>query len=252
LIVGPPQFDLAGDGLFVTPPLIAQPQIAALIAALERPRPADATRRRGGRVYALRNLLSVPAVRALAESQPIGSIVAPVVGPRWRCVRGILFDKMPGANWKVAWHQDLSIAVRRRVDVPGFGPWSVKAGVTHVQPPAGLLARLLTVRVHLDDCGPDNGPLKVLPGSHARGVLTPAEVSRWPRDAAPVDCTAAAGAAVVMRPLLLHASSSATRPGHRRVIHLEYAGEELPGGLEWDAAMQPASRTHSQDAACAT
>jgi hypothetical protein len=36
-----------------------------------------------------------------------------------------------------------------------------------------------------------------------------------------------------MRPLLLHASSPAADPRHRRVIHLEFAAEPLPGGLEW-------------------
>jgi hypothetical protein len=66
-----------------------------------------------------------------------------------------------------AWHQDRAIAVRDRVDVPGFGPWSVKAGLVHVEPPVDILERMLAVRLHLDDCGEDNGPLRVLPGSHA-------------------------------------------------------------------------------------
>ena len=36
-----------------------------------------------------------------------------------------------------------------------------------------------------------------------------------------------------MRPLLLHASSIAIVPTHRRVIHLEYASQSLADGLEW-------------------
>ena len=48
-------------------------------------------------------------------------------------VRAILFDKTPSANLKVAWHQDRSIAVKRRIDVPGYGPWSVKEGIEHVR-----------------------------------------------------------------------------------------------------------------------
>jgi ectoine hydroxylase-related dioxygenase (phytanoyl-CoA dioxygenase family) len=123
--------------------------------------------------------------------------------------------------------------VKQRIDVAGFGPWSVKAGVRHVQPPVRVLENMLTVRVHLDDCGPDNGPLNVLPGSHAAGVLKAAEIESWRRNQAPMSCVARAGDAVLMRPLLLHASSVALRPGHRRVIHIEFAGTDLPGGLDW-------------------
>jgi hypothetical protein len=193
-------------------------------------------RQKAGRVYAVRDLLSlVPTVRSLADSPEVRALVEPVLGRGARPVRGLLFDKTPGANWKVAWHQDLSIAVKRRIDVPGFGPWSLKAGVQHVQPPAEVLENMLTVRVHLDDCGPDNGPLKVLPGSHAAGVLGSSDVEAWRSGRESVACCVRAGGAVLMRPLLLHASSSATRAGHRRVVHLEYATGELPQGLEWDA-----------------
>ena len=97
-------------------------------------------RQKAGRVYAVRDLLAlVPAVRTLADSPEVRALVEPVLGIDARPVRGLLFDKTPGANWKVAWHQDLSIAVKRRIDVPGFGPWSVKAGVQHVQPPVDVL-----------------------------------------------------------------------------------------------------------------
>ena len=228
---------LDARGFFVTAPLLDRPSIDRLVAATRDLDGGDASRQRTGGAYAHRNLLAQsPQVRALATSADVGSVVAPVLGVGWRCVRGILFDKTPAANWKVAWHQDLSIAVKRRADVPGFGPWSVKAGVQHVQPPREVLESLLTVRIHLDECGEDNGPLKVLPGSHAHGVLDAESVERWRRECEPEVCVAGAGEALVMRPLLLHASSSANRPGHRRVIHLEYAGGELPGGLEWEAA----------------
>ena len=148
-------------------------------------------------------------------------------------MRGILFDKTPGANWNVVWHQDLSIAVRERRDVPGFGPWSQKAGVAHVQPPPTILERMLTVRLHLDDCDEANGPLLVLPGSHRSGRLTPEQVQQWRGKTAAVPCLVPSGGALLMRPLLLHASSSSQSPRHRRVVHLEYAAEALPEGLEW-------------------
>jgi ectoine hydroxylase-related dioxygenase (phytanoyl-CoA dioxygenase family) len=152
-------------------------------------------------------------------------------------VRGLFFDKTPTANWNLPWHQDLTIAVRTRRDVPGFRPWTLKGGIPHVHAPADLLGRMVTIRIHLDDCGPQSGPLRVLPGSHASGKLDPGAIATWPsRTGMPaVDVLVPAGGAVIMRPLLLHASASGTDPGHRRVIHLEYAAEELPGGLEWCA-----------------
>jgi hypothetical protein len=148
-------------------------------------------------------------------------------------VRSILFDKTPETNWRVAWHQDLSICVKERHDVPGFTAWSVKEGVHHVQPPVALLERMLTVRLHLDDCGEDNGPLRVIPGSHRYGRLTAEVIEAW-REKGPIEtCVVPRGGVVIMKPLLLHSSSSARKPSHRRVLHIEFASEPLPQPLEW-------------------
>jgi hypothetical protein len=187
-----------------------------------------------GSTFAIRNLLRDHAIiRQLADSPAMRSLIEPILGPTAIPVRGILFDKTPGANWKVPWHQDLSIAVAEKIDLPSFGPWSVKAGVPHVQPPVEILRNMLTVRLHLDDCGADNGPLLVLPGSHDHGILTGDQIEKFRTTHQPVPCTVKRGGAVLMRPLLLHASHSATSPGHRRVIHLEYAGDLLPIPLRW-------------------
>jgi ectoine hydroxylase-related dioxygenase (phytanoyl-CoA dioxygenase family) len=169
----------------------------------------------------------------LAESTAVRSLVEPALGPNAFAVRDLFFDKTMDANWKVTWHQDLTIAVRHRIDVPDFGPWSVKDGVPHVRPPVELLERMLTVRLHLDDCGEENGPLRVLPGSHQHGRLGENAIRVWRAEVPAVSCAVKRGGAVLMRPLLLHASSPARRPEHRRVIHLEFAAEELPGGLQW-------------------
>jgi hypothetical protein len=149
--------------------------------------------------------------------------------------RLILFDKSPGANWGVPWHQDLAIQVRRRIEVEGFTGWSSKQGIPHVLPPTDVLDAMVTLRIALDACGPGDGPLRVLPGSHRFGRLDPAAIGRWKRSVEPVECTARAGDAVLMRPLLLHASSSARVPVRRRVLHVEWALGPLPGGLEWDS-----------------
>jgi ectoine hydroxylase-related dioxygenase (phytanoyl-CoA dioxygenase family) len=156
-----------------------------------------------------------------------------VLGTGCLFVRGILFDKTPATNWKVVGHQDLSIAVREKSDVAGFGAWSEKAGVAHVQPPAALLARMLAVRVHLHACTGDNGPVRVLPGSHRAGRLTTDAIEHWKATTEPVTCVVARGGLLAFRPLLLHASSPARYPAHRRVVHFEFAAEPLPAGLAW-------------------
>lgn len=182
----------------------------------------------------MRNLLAnSECTRALALRPEVREIAECVLGAGCFATKATLFDKTPGANWKVAWHQDLTIAVDRRCDLPGFVPWSVKAGVVHVQPPVEILQSMLAVRVHLDECDPDNGPLRVLPGSHNSGRLEPDEIEQWKQHVGAVDCPVACGGILAFRPLLLHASSPAKRPGHRRVVHLEFAKDDLPPGLEW-------------------
>ena len=103
----------------------------------------------------------------------------------------------------------------------------------HVQAPAEILEGMVTVRLHLDACRKENGALRVLPGSHTAGRLTPEQIQAFRKQAAEVACETGLGSALLMKPLLLHASSPATQPGHRRVVHLEYACEPLPNGLEW-------------------
>ncbi len=184
--------------------------------------------------HAVRDVMrAVAEVARLAANPSIRALAGTILGPGCFAVRGLLFDKTPAANWKVAWHQDLTIATRLRREAPGFGPWSMKAGIPHVQPPAEILARMVTLRVHLDPCGPDCGPLRVLDGSHREGKLGAEAIARWRDATSETTCLLDRGGVLVMKPLLLHASSAATNPGHRRVIHLEFASESLPHGLEW-------------------
>ena len=189
---------------------------------------------RAGKAFGLRNLMTaVPVTRELANSESLRSIVEPVLGSSARVVRTIYFDKHKDANWKVAWHQDLTIAVREKVNVEGFRSWSMKAGITHVQPPASVLEHMLTIRVHLDDTGEANGALRVLPGTHRFGRLEPDQIQHWKQHRQLVVCSVKRGGVVAMRPLLLHSSLPALNPTHRRVLHFEYASLDLPSGLEW-------------------
>jgi len=122
--------------------------------------------------------------------------------------------------------------VQRKLDCAGYGPWSEKEGQIHVQPPAEILAESVIFRVHLDECGEENGPLKVLSKSHLMGRMKDADVTSYPKDGA-VSCTVKCGDAVLLKPLTLHASAPSQRPGHRRVVHLEFSKAMLPGGMAW-------------------
>jgi Phytanoyl-CoA dioxygenase (PhyH) len=183
-----------------------------------------------------RGMLSQPVVYDLVTSEPILRVVSPLLPGSPRPVRGIYFDKSPSANWLVAWHQDLTITVTHQEEVPGFGPWSKKDGLIHVQPPVEVLQSMITLRLHLDDTDEANGALRVLPGSHTHGRLAAADIARL-REATPeVTCCASRGDALLMRPLLLHASGRSTSERHRRILHIEYAGCDLPQGLRWNEA----------------
>jgi len=222
--------ELEEKGFAIVPAVLRPEIVGDLTGCIE-----DAMRSRSeSSSYAVRNLLeAVPVVREVAESGAVRALVEPALGPRAFIARSLLFDKTPDANWKVAWHQDVTIAVRDKIEVPGFSAWSVKDGVAHVQPPAGILERMLTVRLHLDDCGEVNGPLQVMPGSHRSGRMNAVQISEWRGRETAAICNVPCGGALLVRPLLLHASSAAREPGRRRVIHLEFAAESLPGGLQW-------------------
>jgi hypothetical protein len=217
--------DVERDGFAVVHGVLEAEQIRALREALG---PATAAGRRG--------LLGVAAVAEFARSAKLVALVRPHLPVEPVPVRAIDFHKGPDANWLVAWHQDLTLAVRARVEAPGLGPWSVKDGIPHVQAPAELLAQMLTVRLHLDDADATNGALRVLPGTHRLGRLSPERIAELSERCGEVVCTAASGDVLLMRPLLLHASSRATSDRPRRVLHIEYAGFALPAGQEWHQA----------------
>ena len=226
--------ELATHGFALIENIISLALADEIISELDQIQINNEVKQRAGKAYGIRRLLEVvPLIRTLSESENIRSIIEPVIGKTARIVRGILFDKNPVANWKVPWHQDVVIALREKKEVPGFTAWSTKAGVVHAQPPVEILGSILAIRIHLDDTDENNGALRVIPGSHKFGVLGDDEIQKFKENNEQITCTAALGGALLMRPLLLHASSVATAPTHRRVIHLEYSALNLPDGLEW-------------------
>jgi ectoine hydroxylase-related dioxygenase (phytanoyl-CoA dioxygenase family) len=134
---------------------------------------------------------------------------------------------------KLQKHQDLTIAVRQKIDTKGFNIWTTKDCVPHVQPPTPILEQMLTLRFHLDDVDETNGALKVLPESHKCGRLNATEIEVLKSKEVVNFCNAKRGDCLLMKPLLVHSSSAASEPRHRRVVHFEFSAARLPNGLEF-------------------
>ena len=200
-----------------------QTTIVSTVVALDR---ATLQRTKAG----ARHVLSHPSVAALAFDTRMLTIASRYVGDTPVPFRATLFDKSSSANWLVVWHQDTALPLRTRVDDPAWGPWSTKSGVLYAHAPASALETVVALRLSLDDSTEMNGPLRVLPDTHRRGVLSQEEIDRLAADIAPIDCTVAAGGVVVMRPLTVHASSKAKDDRPRRVLHIEYAANSTLGG----------------------
>lgn len=225
------------DGFAIVPDVIDDGLVSRLAARIDAVRIQDNSENvaNNSGTYGLRNLIDVlPETAELICHPRVVQLVSEIIGPHAFMTRSTLFDKTAGANWGVFWHQDLSIAVQNKEEVPGFTAWTRKAGVPCVQPPIDLMRDILAVRIHLDDCDASNGALRVLPGTHRMDRLSTSQVEEQQRSIPEVVCQVPAGGAVLMRPLLLHASSPMERSGSRRVIHLEFANFELPDGLEWN------------------
>jgi hypothetical protein len=149
-------------------------------------------------------------------------------------VQCTLFEKTIDRNWLVPLHQDLSIPVRERCDNIYLSGWSRKEGTLYVQPPIEVLEKLVAIRIHIDDCNSDNGALRVVPGSHDRGRISRIDIPTIKTANGEQLCTIKQGGALIMYPLLLHASSKATIPNRRRVLHFLFGSASLPLGLKWD------------------
>ncbi|HEX8616712.1 MAG TPA: phytanoyl-CoA dioxygenase family protein [Thermoanaerobaculia bacterium] len=221
--------DLESNGFALADIVLSAQQCAHIASSL----PAVAGAARGG----VRNLIGHPTVVALLSHARLGSYVWSMIGRDLVAVKATLFDKTCEANWRAQWHQDRTITVKERLQVAGFGPWSTKAGSLHVEAPHEVLAQMLAVRIHLDACGPDNGPLRAIPGSHRLGKLADEQIERVVAEGKSTELHVPQGGLLLMRPLLLHASSAALVPDHRRVLHIELAPIEAISPLKWHEAI---------------
>lgn len=189
------------------------------------------TFRRTNDLFAIRQVLKeIPELHQLVFNQRLKQLISEGFGDRYFVSKSIYFDKPGNSNWFVAWHQDITISVKDKIETTGFGPWTKKQDQYAVQPPVNILQQNFTVRIHLDPTDESNGALKVLPGSHLAGIRRFEELNGVKED---VLCAVAAGGIMLMHPLLFHASGRSSSNTPRRVLHIEFSNQELPEGLSW-------------------
>lgn len=219
-------------GSVVIPNIFSDSEIEAIINQIQRADSTKATFRKSNDLFAIRQFFKeVPSVAQLVLSKKLKSLIKEIFGEGFFVVKSIYFDKPGDSNWFVSYHQDLTISVDQKADVEGFGPWSVKQNQYAVQPPLAILENNFTIRIHLDDTDENNGALRVVPGSHLKGIYRQ-ETIDWSNEAEKV-CSVPKGGVMLMQPLLLHASSRTTNNKPRRVIHIEFSKAVLPEPLSW-------------------
>lgn len=185
--------------------------------------------------YGIRNLeKKFDSIKKLAFDEKVLFVARSILKGKVKLVRALFFDKTPDKNWYVTWHQDKTVTLNKKVDLKGWHTWSLKDGVYHVQPPVSVLDNMLTLRLHIDSSDQENGCLKVIPGTHKHGILNQGEIDNIVGNSTAISCEVEASDVVIMRPHVLHSSSKASKPHHRRVVHLEYSSYELPEGVTWE------------------
>jgi ectoine hydroxylase-related dioxygenase (phytanoyl-CoA dioxygenase family) len=222
----------ASDGFFVINEIFTGDEVEMLLQTISNADASNDTFRQNGDLFAIMQFVkAIPQIQFQIINQRLGHLIARLFGNDYFIIKSIYFDKPEKSNWFVPYHQDLTISVDKKNDYPGFGPWTVKQGQFAVQPPLEILVDNFTIRIHLDDTDQTNGALPVVARSHAKGVYRSEDID-WSAERE-VICDVQRGGIMLMKPLLLHASSRTTSNRRRRVIHIEFGRKLLPEGLNW-------------------
>lgn len=220
------------DGFAVIEGVFSNSELSNIALEINRCNAANPQLQQERELFAIRRLLQeIPQLIELIFTPALIQIIYEFAEKGSFLTKSIYFDKPPGSNWFVAWHQDISISVDARRDVPGYAQWTAKSGVIGVVPPVPILQKTLTIRIHLDNTDASNGALNVIRSSHNMGIVRKETVD-WDQ-MEEVTCEVPAGGVMLMRPLTMHASRRAQSGTQRRVIHLEFCNQNLDGGIQW-------------------
>lgn len=219
-------------GFAIIEKVYTKEEICKIITVIDNADQSKDNFRKSTDLFAIRQFLKeIPAIQSILFNSRLKELIRGIFGNDFFAVKSIYFDKPVVSNWYVAYHQDLTISVDKKMDIEGFGPWTVKQNQFAVQPPIAILQDNFTLRFHLDDTDENNGALRVIEGSHRKGVYRP-ETIDWKVEKE-ITCTVKSGGVMLMKPLLLHSSGRTTSNKRRRVIHIEFSNAELPPDLQW-------------------
>jgi len=207
-------------------------EVESILQAIYSANTDKDTFRKSNDLFAIRQFLKeVPSTLGIILNDPLKAVLRQLFDDNYFVVKSIYFDKPQTSNWYVSYHQDLTISVDKKLESEGFRFWTTKQNQFAVQPPLEVLESIVTVRIHLDETDEHNGALKVIPGSHLKGIYRPETIDRNVENE--VNCNVSKGGIMLMKPLLLHSSGRTTNNKQRRVIHIEFSNRELPAGLHW-------------------
>ncbi|WP_066679286.1 MULTISPECIES: phytanoyl-CoA dioxygenase family protein [unclassified Chryseobacterium] len=220
------------NGFTIINNIFSEEEIEKISDVIQNIDTSKETFRKSEDLFAIRQFLKeIPDVKEFIFNDNIKEIIKEIFGDKYFAVKSIYFDKPEKSNWYVAYHQDLTISVDKKVQLENFGPWTTKQNQFAVQPPLDILENIFTIRIHLDDTDENNGALKVVPKSHSKGIYRP-ETIDWNVETENI-CSVEKGGIMIMKPLLLHGSNRTTNGKKRRVIHIEFSDKELPKVLNW-------------------
>ncbi|RCH56169.1 phytanoyl-CoA dioxygenase [Mucilaginibacter hurinus] len=224
--------EVVKNGFAIINNIYSAAEVSAITNILSSVQATNGNYRKTADLFAIRRFFKeVPEVAAPIFNDKLKQVIEECLGCGYFVVKSIYFDKPGNSNWFVAYHQDLTISVDKKIEASGYGPWTIKGKHFGVQPPLAVLEDNYTIRIHLDETDASNGALKVIPGSHTKGIYRP-ETIDWSVEQE-VTCAVEAGGVMIMKPLLLHSSGRTVNKQSRRVIHIEFSRTALPAGLGW-------------------
>lgn len=229
-------YQIAEKGFEIIHDIYTSDEADSIISAINDADTTGQAFRKSVDLFAIRQFIEhMPGVIPIVFNEKLKKIIHKFLGDNYFLVKSIYFDKPAASNWYVSYHQDLTISVDKKIELKGFGSWTVKQNQFAVQPPVEILENITTIRIHLDDTDENNGALKVIPGSHLKKVCRPEAIDRSKEEE--TLCCVSKGGIMIMKPLIMHSSGRTANDKRRRVIHLEFSNLELPEGLQWSERM---------------
>ncbi|WP_353050507.1 hypothetical protein [Chryseobacterium sp. ISL-6] len=119
--------EVVENGFAVINNIFSDKEIEGIVNVIQDTDTSKNTFRKSKDLFAIRQFLKeIPEVTKLVFTDRLKDIIKEVFGDKYFAVKSIYFDKPEKSNWYVAYHQDLTISVDKKLNLPNFGPWTTK------------------------------------------------------------------------------------------------------------------------------